>query len=226
MVALYERLHQTLSQHVAWRVAFAAVPVPILLFTAAITLIFGTDHPCGKWEQRHLMPATAAAIMNGHTVKLDSAEGRVFQEKKTEPAGDVNVAEVDEEADRREELAAGEYSCRSTYSTTAADSRPSSTFLPSANAKEVDIAVNEVLTLKTALKILSSPLTWLPALSYMCSFGFGTTSSLSRILGALVNLLPFHQNSPSTATSAPTSSSRTRRSLTSTPVTSLPSSVS
>lgn len=69
------------------------------------------------------MPATAAAIMNGHTVKLDSAEGRVFQEKKTEPAGDVNVAEVDEEADRREELAAGECSCGSILSTTTADSR-------------------------------------------------------------------------------------------------------
>jgi NNP family nitrate/nitrite transporter-like MFS transporter len=42
MVALYAKLHETMSQHVAWRVAFAVVPVPILLFVAALTLIFGT----------------------------------------------------------------------------------------------------------------------------------------------------------------------------------------
>lgn len=36
--------------------AFAVVPVPILLFVALITLIFGTDHPNGKWSDRHKVP--------------------------------------------------------------------------------------------------------------------------------------------------------------------------
>jgi len=37
---------------------------------------------------------------------------------------------------------------------------------------EVDVAVNERLTLKAAIKILRNPLTWLPALNYITNFGF------------------------------------------------------
>jgi hypothetical protein len=37
---------------------------------------------------------------------------------------------------------------------------------------ELDIAVNEHLTVKTALQILRNPRTWLPALSYLSSFGY------------------------------------------------------
>lgn len=37
--------------------AFAVVPVPILFFVALITLIFGTDHPNGKWADRHKVSA-------------------------------------------------------------------------------------------------------------------------------------------------------------------------
>jgi hypothetical protein len=33
---------------VAWRAAFAIVPVPILLFTVVLVILFGTDHPAGK----------------------------------------------------------------------------------------------------------------------------------------------------------------------------------
>jgi len=35
----------------------------------------------------------------------------------------------------------------------------------------VDIAVNESITFKTAMKILTSPITWLPALGYITTFG-------------------------------------------------------
>jgi NNP family nitrate/nitrite transporter-like MFS transporter len=35
----------------------------------------------------------------------------------------------------------------------------------------VDVAINEPLTLKTAVKILTNPLTWLPALAYLTTFG-------------------------------------------------------
>lgn len=37
---------------------------------------------------------------------------------------------------------------------------------------DVDVAVNEPLTVKSGMKILANPLTWLPALSYLTSFGF------------------------------------------------------
>jgi len=37
---------------------------------------------------------------------------------------------------------------------------------------EVDVAVNERLTLKSATAILRNPLTWLPALNYITNFGF------------------------------------------------------
>lgn len=36
----------------------------------------------------------------------------------------------------------------------------------------VDVAVNEPLTVKTAIEILLNPLTWLPALAYATTFGF------------------------------------------------------
>lgn len=55
MVALYQHLttQSGLSPHSAWRAAFAIVPVPALLGVAILVLVFGTDHPAGKWEDRH-----------------------------------------------------------------------------------------------------------------------------------------------------------------------------
>jgi len=49
---------------------------------------------------------------------------------------------------------------------------------------EVDVAVNERLTLKTALAILMNPLTWLPGLSYITSFGFelALDANLSHVI--------------------------------------------
>ena len=37
---------------------------------------------------------------------------------------------------------------------------------------ELDYAVNEPLTLALALKVASTPLTWLPALAYFTTFGY------------------------------------------------------
>ncbi|KAK7682148.1 hypothetical protein QCA50_014735 [Cerrena zonata] len=57
MVALYDRLvSHGLSSHTSWRAAFAIVPVPVLLLVALITLLFGTDHPNGKWSDRFSDP--------------------------------------------------------------------------------------------------------------------------------------------------------------------------
>ncbi|KAF5373189.1 hypothetical protein D9758_001491 [Tetrapyrgos nigripes] len=54
MVALYDHLiADGLSQHVAWRAAFAIVPVPVLLTVAVLCLVLGSDHPNGRWADRH-----------------------------------------------------------------------------------------------------------------------------------------------------------------------------
>jgi len=54
MAGLFQSLTHSLglSSHIAWRVAFAIVPVPILLFIAGSIFIFGQDHPSGRWEDR------------------------------------------------------------------------------------------------------------------------------------------------------------------------------
>jgi NNP family nitrate/nitrite transporter-like MFS transporter len=86
MVSLYDALRLGgLSQHVAWRAAFAIVPVPILLITAVLVILFGTDHPAGTWNQRHTLPATALAIAHGHQAMIDEDE---HVDIKTVPKGD------------------------------------------------------------------------------------------------------------------------------------------
>ncbi|KAJ7640551.1 nitrate/nitrite porter [Mycena rosella] len=137
MVSTYSSLRSDgLSGHSAWRAAFAIVPVPILLFVATITLIFGQDHPAGAWSQRHALPATAVAIAHGHRIHADQDE-KFFKESKDEKAleeGHVQVHPIEFES-------------------------------------TIDIAVNESLTFTSAMSILSTPLTWLPALAYLTTFG-------------------------------------------------------
>jgi len=54
MTALYDGLLSAgLMPSVAWRAAFAIVPVPCLLLVSIAILVFGTDHPAGKWCDRH-----------------------------------------------------------------------------------------------------------------------------------------------------------------------------
>jgi hypothetical protein len=84
MVSLYDRLRQSgLTPHVAWRAAFAIVPVPILLLTATLVIVFGTDHPAGKWNQRHTLPATALSLAHGHQAVIDHDEQVVIKSKAT-----------------------------------------------------------------------------------------------------------------------------------------------
>ncbi|KAJ7909482.1 nitrate/nitrite porter [Mycena leptocephala] len=142
MVSTYSSLRSDgLSQHSAWRSAFAVVPVPILLTVAALTLIFGQDHPAGAWSERHTLPATAVAIAHGHHVHLDPDEvlRQESKDKKSSEEGDAEVHPVDEEF--------GDV------------------------ISTVDFAVNESLTFKSGMEILTSPLTWLPALAYLTTFG-------------------------------------------------------
>ncbi|KAJ7156527.1 nitrate/nitrite porter [Mycena crocata] len=159
MVSTYSGLRSNgLSEHSAWRAAFAIVPVPILLFVAAITLIFGQDHPAGKWSQRHTVPATAVAIARGHRIHIDPDEK--YSKEKGAEDGDVQVHAVE----------AGEEIGGNVKST-------------------VDFAVNESLTLKTAFEILASPLTWLPALAYLTTFGLELVldAQMENVLFTLFN---------------------------------------
>jgi NNP family nitrate/nitrite transporter-like MFS transporter len=43
-----------ISQYWAWRIAFPACPLVIIICVAAVTLIFGHDTPTGSWSTRHL----------------------------------------------------------------------------------------------------------------------------------------------------------------------------
>jgi NNP family nitrate/nitrite transporter-like MFS transporter len=89
---------------------------------------------------------------------MDPAEIKRMQEKKAEPEGQSNVVrEVSPDEEEENQTV-----------------QPKSTVvgLPDSQIVELDVAVNEALTWKSALKIFVNPLTWLPALAYMTSFGF------------------------------------------------------
>ena len=85
MTSLHQSLRaRGLSQYIAWRASFAIVPcvpqryyvghssdiirlsAPVLIFVAVLTLIYGTDHPAGKWSECHNIPATDIAVEGGH----------------------------------------------------------------------------------------------------------------------------------------------------------------
>jgi len=118
---------------------------PILLFTALITLIFAQDHPAGKWSERHTLPAAAIAHRDGDQLDLRRPE------KESRSLSDSSKNEKDTEAVTVHPVIAEE----------DLDLIKST----------VDVAINEPLTLKTTLKILKNPLTWLPSLAYLTTFG-------------------------------------------------------
>lgn len=95
MLGLYNRLRDDgLSAHKAWRASFAIIPVPILLCVALITLVFGTDHPNGKWADRHkpvtlLTDAQDTSLQPGSQPLSAGDIGR--DEKKEEKTVDVAI---------------------------------------------------------------------------------------------------------------------------------------
>jgi NNP family nitrate/nitrite transporter-like MFS transporter len=89
------------------------------------------------------MPATAIAVRQGHQLYLDRNEKTELKmDEKSLEAG-VTIQEV-----------------------AAVD-----TELERVVQSPVDVAINEALTFKTALKILVNRLTWLPAFAYLTTFG-------------------------------------------------------
>ncbi|KAF8698568.1 Major Facilitator Superfamily, partial [Rhizoctonia solani] len=164
MVSLFQQLiHSGLSDHIAWRVAFVAVPVPVLLSVAALTMIFGWDHPAGKWEDRHKLSAHTAVPEHGPVmVQEKEVDEKDFDKEKSQGVS-VQVKEVSD--------------------------------APNNIQSELDVAVNEPLTLKTAMAIVSNPLTWLPAIAYMTTFGFelAVDANLVNVLYGLYQSPTFGQ---------------------------------
>ncbi|KAF9239852.1 major facilitator superfamily domain-containing protein [Melanogaster broomeanus] len=158
MIALFNRLVEDgLTPHVAWRAAFAIVPVPVLLSVAVATLVFGTDHPAGRWSDRHkVVAARIAGVEPEATAKDEDAE------KKDGGSGvDVTVAPV----------------------------------LHYNAVSELDVAVSKPFTWRVAYEIVSNPLTWLPALGYLTTFGYelAIDANLANVLFNLMKSPSFGQ---------------------------------
>ncbi|QRV85668.1 major facilitator superfamily transporter [Ceratobasidium sp. AG-Ba] len=173
MVSLFQQLvHSGLSHHVAWRVAFAAVPVPVLLTVAALTMLFGWDHPAGRWEDRHQVLAQRA-----HLHALDTAKPGVVHPAPSSP--ESSEKELDKEKSHGINVQVQEVDPELTKNIQS----------------ELDVAVNEPVTFKTFMAILGSPLTWLPALAYLTTFGFelAVDSNLVNVLYGLYKSPSFGQ---------------------------------
>lgn len=127
-----------------------------------MTLVFGQDHPAGKWSRRHTMPATAIAVAKGHQLHIDRDEEIIALDAKASKSGlEKGTVEV-HAVDVNEEMGGNVQST-------------------------VDIAVNESLTIESASKLLASPLTWLPALAYLTTFGLEliVDAQMANVLFAL-----------------------------------------
>lgn len=163
MIALFNQLlADGMSPHIAWRAAFAIVPVPILLSVAAATLIFGTDHPAGKWNDRHGAVATVPAAS-------DDDQTSIIDTKTTKSKSGEDIETGDEK-----------------------DIKVTVTAII---VSELDTAVNEPLSLNMANTIIFSPLTWLPALAYMTTFGYelAIDANLATVLYTLLKSPTFGQ---------------------------------
>ncbi|KAG6916079.1 hypothetical protein DXG01_008553 [Tephrocybe rancida] len=160
MTSLYQALSVSgMTQHVAWRASFAIIPVPSLIIVAILTLIYGQDHPAGKWADRQDLPAVSINedLKKGLYIRQDLDKKK--NEKDTE--GQVTVRPVEDH-----------------------DAEPDVVV-----QSTVDVAVNEALTLEAAVRIVTNPLTWLPALAYFTTFGLelAIDAQMADVLYTLFN---------------------------------------
>lgn len=161
MIGLFERYrHAGLSAHMAWRVCFPTLPVPALMFVAGLILLFGKDHPAGKWSQRHQFSGTAIAIAQGEKIELDSAERAEYERRTADnekgPAKAAHFREQDP-ADAGKHVAA------------------------------VDTAQSEPITLKRLMVILADPRVWMCIVCYLLTFGLET--AMDAALPGLITTL-------------------------------------
>ncbi|OSX68190.1 hypothetical protein POSPLADRAFT_1043315 [Postia placenta MAD-698-R-SB12] len=167
MLAVYDALlRDGLAKHVAWRASFAIVPVPILLATAAVTLLFGTDHPNGRWADRHRPFSLRGA---------DEEVAQEGQEKEVSPRKPHDKAAAQEEALE--------------VSVDVAIAEPDETTL------SIGVTTNQGTTLDVAAQVLMAPATWLPTLAYLTTFGFelAIDANLSNVLYGMYKSESFGQ---------------------------------
>ncbi|KAF9219483.1 nitrate transporter [Gyrodon lividus] len=166
MIALFNKLLEDgLTPHVAWRATFAIVPVPVLLSVAVATLVFGTDHPAGRWSDRLKVVAAIGGPGQEGTV-IEGQEPAAFQssqdaEKKKDGSADVEVTTV-------RELDA---------------------------VSELSVAASKPFTWRVVYEVVFDPLTWLPAMAYLTTFGYelAIDANLANVLFNLMESPSFGQ---------------------------------
>ncbi|KDQ57179.1 hypothetical protein JAAARDRAFT_58646 [Jaapia argillacea MUCL 33604] len=176
MIALYNRLSADgLSKHVAWRVAFAIVPVPILLGTAALIMIFGTDHPAGSWTDRFEVP-----VLRRHQLPISKYLVRESSKGESE-VWTESATRSDDSHVRFSEI-----------------SEPRDIGLISF----LDMAMNEPPTWGVVARVIRSPVTWLPTLGYLTTFGYSLAIdvNLATVLFSLFHSKNFGQTKASNFT--------------------------
>jgi NNP family nitrate/nitrite transporter-like MFS transporter len=149
----------------------------VLLFTAFLVMVFGTDHPAGKWADRHQL---AAAHMPAHVTGHEATANLEADEEKLAAARAADAK------------AAGKYGAEKDG---AAVSVAPASADAHAHTSSLDTAVNEPLTLRSAGRVLGNPLTWLPALAYFTTFGYelAIDANLANVLYALYKTKTFTQ---------------------------------
>lgn len=204
MIALYNGLLSTgLASGVAWRAAFVIIPVPFLILVAVSVMVFGTDHPAGKWSDRHqaITPRLGRDSRKLDDVSEDEKALDRPDESKDDPEKkdglenvQVTVVEID--------------SSSSSFRSRQAIYRADICLVDMVS--ELDHAVNEPLTLKLALKVVSMPLTWLPALAYFTTFGYelAIDANLANVLLSLYKSNTFGQTKAGYVSNTSQSSSR------------------
>lgn len=151
MVSLYASLRgDGLSQYSAWRAAFAIVPVPILVSVAVVTLLFGQDHPAGKWRDRGNTPAAKALAQAQARTEQNTNQPMQYESEKS----NITKSEKDLEG-----------------GTTASVHPASDSDSPDSEEPSITVSTPAPLTFHALIHILLSSTTWLVALSYMTTFG-------------------------------------------------------
>ena len=115
-------------------------------------ILCGTDHPAGKWSDRHAAETARSSSIQERRASIQDATSKKFGEKASV---EVSVEPV----------------------------------------SAVDMAVNKSLDLREALVLARNPLTWLPALSYLTTFGFelAVDTNLATVLFGLFKSSSFDQ---------------------------------
>lgn len=126
--------------------------------------MFGTDHPVGRWSERHNTLATQIATRQGHEIHYSDDE-KVMQKNKFGD-NEKTITSLEQVTEQDEDV--------------------------NAIRSAVDFAVNETLTIKSTFRLLVNPLTWLPALAYLTTFGIELAID-SNISGVLFNLFSKRQ---------------------------------